>query len=224
MADTGESGPSAMRLTPKPVDPSIHSSTVAIEFEEFSLIGPDGYASYRHVQPEHLKAFKRYLLEKYDKTIDDLESGYDFWPFVDGFGSTGAGSLDPKILSDVENGEISNEVLFYLARHVFRECEGISVCRHGRRLVVEFPEIDPDDFAMRLQTLPRAITNLPFRLEFRNGPGEFYEYPVKLRKIPPFDEEVAGLASWIISEVTEGMPPGEAEGMLPEEMEQLQLE
>lgn len=214
MSDSGESGPPAIGITPKPVDFS-SPSTAAIEFEEFSLIGPDGHASSQHVQPEHMEAFNEYLFENYNvqvnsllgifivlfcgdysppkdelpfsiagciaiwKTMDDLEDGYDFWPFVDSVGSAGAEPLDPKILSDVENGEISNEVLFFLAKNVFTECEGISVCGQGRTLLVEFPEISAEDFAKRLDTLPRAITKLPFKLEFRNGPLELHNGPLE---------------------------------------------
>ncbi|CAH0016454.1 unnamed protein product [Clonostachys rhizophaga] len=205
ISDSGESGPPAIGITPKPVDFS-SPSTAAIEFEEFSLIGPNGYASSQHVQPEHMEAFNEYLFKNYNvqvnsllgifivlfcgdysppkdelpfsiagciavwKNMDDFDDGYDLWSFVDSVGSAGAEPLDPNILSDVENGEISNEVLFYLAKYVFTECEGISVCGQGRTLLVEFPEISVEDFANRLDTLPRAITNLPFKLEYHNGP------------------------------------------------------
>lgn len=177
----------------------------ALEFEEFSFIGPNGDMQEQYAG-KYLNAFYIYLADNFDCSYVEflppfLVLGFEdeipaedqrpfsiagiitFWVPAGGPGYPGPGfipligdwaaqeeiDISDAILDQIEWCKMpSDEVILYLANHLFRDCEAISVLWGS--FIVELPKTSPEDHLERLRNLPRGIRGSRFSLYFHNGP------------------------------------------------------
>ncbi|EON98243.1 hypothetical protein UCRPA7_6215 [Phaeoacremonium minimum UCRPA7] len=115
-----------------------------------------------------------------------------FIPFLGEHGQAEEITLDDSICDMMQTRKMPpDEVILYLANHIFTDCEAISLL--WNTLVIELPEMETKDYLARLETLPMDLIGSPHSLEYHNGP--LPNTPRRSRAIKPKPAKLEGMVA-----------------------------
>ncbi len=98
----------------------------------------------------------------------DLEEPTFSW-LVDSFGGGPEIEVDPEVMAEIcPPAYIPNEVILYLADHIFPDCEAITTLWSA--VIVELPLMSREAHQARLKVLPEGFEDQCVILRYYNGP------------------------------------------------------